>query len=324
MSTPAASTARSDAARPPSGSPAPAHVATPALDPSAARRGPREPVAQRVTLSDGVRLELLELHPEIPDPGALPLLLLHGFTGAAATWAELLPILATHRRVIALSLPGHGASDAPADPARYAASRAAADLVELMDRLRIPRAMVLGYSMGGRVALHLALAAPERVGALVLESASPGITDPGERDARRAADEALAEELELEGIEAFVDRWERLPLWASQCALPEEVRARLRAQRLASSAHGLAGSLRGLGAGATPPVHHRLEELRAVPTLLIAGALDVRYVALAREMRAALPRATLHVVEGAGHAVHLERPHEMARAVVGGGVGCRV
>lgn len=273
--------------------------------------------ARHVVLHDGVRLEVVESAGDAPDRkrGSIPILLLHGFTGAASTWSELLPELGARRRVIALSLHGHGGSDAPDDAARYAAPRAAADALEVLDMLGIARVALLGYSMGARVALHTALAAPERVAALVLESGSPGISDDAERARRRAADEALAADIERGGVEAFVDRWERLPLWASQRQLSAPTRERLRAQRLAGSARGLANSLRGLGAGATAPVHGRMGELANVPTLLICGALDEKYVELAREMSDVLPRSTLHVVEGAGHAVHLERPRELLGAV---------
>ena len=247
--------------------------------------------------------------------GSIPLVLLHGFTGAASTWNELLPGFGAHRRALALSLPGHGGSDAPDDPARYAAHRTAADVLELLDTLGIARCALLGYSMGARVALHTALAATERVSALILESGSPGIIDDSERAERRAADEALAADIERDGVEAFVDRWERLALWESQSQLPVSSREALRAQRLAGSARGLANALRGLGAGATPPLHGRLGELANIPALLICGALDAKYAELAREMSDALPRSTMHVVEGAGHAVHLERPGELLGAV---------
>ncbi|HET7553499.1 MAG TPA: 2-succinyl-6-hydroxy-2,4-cyclohexadiene-1-carboxylate synthase [Gemmatimonadaceae bacterium] len=306
--------------------------------------------ARDIVLHDGVRLEVVEsagkaLHREMDprlrggdggkrgDDGgkhrdgglevssfprkreSIPLLLLHGFTGAASTWSELLPEFGARRRAIALSLHGHGGSDAPDDPARYAATRAAADVLEVLDMLGIARVALLGYSMGARVALHTALAAPERVGALILESGSPGIADDAERAERRAADDALAMDIEHHGVEAFVDRWERLPLWESQRQLAPSIREGLRAQRLAGRARGLANSLRGLGAGATAPLHGKLGELRDAPVLLICGALDAKYVELAREMSEALPRSTMHVVEGAGHAVHLERPHELLGAV---------
>jgi|GEM_PF-119872 len=294
--------------------------------------------ARRIALHDGVTLELLEgawdgatasppgrdvsrdaRAPRSAAPGgdreALPLLLLHGFTGAASTWSELLPVLGARRRVVALSLHGHGGSDVPADPARYAAPRAARDVLEVLDLLGITRVVLLGYSMGARVALHTALAAPGRVGALILESGSAGIADAAERAGRRAADEALALDIERHGVEAFVDRWERLPLWESQRRLSQPARDGLRAQRLAGSARGLANSLRGLGAGATAPLHGRLGELAAVPTLLLCGVLDEKYVRLARELKAMLPSAELREVEHAGHAVHLERPRELAAVV---------
>ena len=234
-------------------------------------------------------------------------LLLHGFTGSSATWASLQDALAGACDVVAVDLLGHGESDAPADPARYAAGRCARDLVDLLDALGLASAAVVGYSMGGRMALRLALDHPRRVRALVLESASPGIADAAERAARVAADAALADDIERDGVAAFVARWERLPLWASQAALSDDVRAALRAQRLRNDAHGLANSLRGAGAGAAPPVLDALGALRR-PALLVAGALDARYAAHARAMAARMPAARVELVPGAGHAVHLERP----------------
>ncbi len=266
--------------------------------------------SRMVTLRDGVRIEVVE-----SEGDALPILLLHGFTGAASTWCELLPSLGARRRAVAISLPGHGGSDAPEDPSRYAASRVAEDVLEVLDALGIRRVALLGYSMGARVALHTALAAPDRVGALILESGSPGIANDAERAERRAADEALAADIERHGVAAFVDRWERLPLWESQRRLSRTAREGLRAQRLAGSARGLANSLRGLGAGATAPLHGRLRELGDVPVLLVCGELDAKYMRLAREMKELLPRSTLRVVGGAGHAVHLERPRELLGAV---------
>lgn len=243
------------------------------------------------------------------------LLLLHGFTGSGATWR---PFLGEWRgfTAIAVDLLGHGASDCPPDPGRYRMERCVKDLLSLLDRLGVERTAVLGYSMGGRVALHLALAAPRRLWALVLESASPGIDDDGEREARRLADEGLANAIEREGVERFVAYWESLPLFASQARLPAPVREELRRQRLGHNPRGLANSLRGMGAGAQEPLSGRLGEVR-VPTLVIAGALDERYCALGRRMAEAMPATRLEVVAGAGHAVHLERPDVFARVVRG-------
>lgn len=235
------------------------------------------------------------------------LLLLHGFTGSEESWEPLASALADRFTTIAVDLPGHGASGAPSDPARYALPRVADDLARVLDAVGEPAAAVLGYSMGGRTALQFARRHPGRVRALIVESASPGIADPRDRDARLAADRRLADEIERDGIEAFVDRWERLPLWDSQMALAPEVQEALRQQRLRNDPRGLANSLRGASAGAAPPLAPGDVALDA-PVLLIAGALDPRYVALGRELEALLPGARLAVVPDAGHAVHLEQP----------------
>jgi 2-succinyl-6-hydroxy-2,4-cyclohexadiene-1-carboxylate synthase len=244
-----------------------------------------------------------------------PLLLLHGFTGSAATWAPLIRSLPPHFRTIASDLIGHGRSSSPPDAERYRMPRCVADLLAVLDALDVDRADVLGYSMGGRVALQLAAAAPKRVGALVLESSSPGIASAAERQARVAADAALADSIMREGLAAFVERWERLPLFASQASLPEDMRAQVHAQRLRNDPLGLANSLRGMGTGQQEALWDRLASLD-VPTLLIAGELDAKYRALAEEMLAILPNARAAIVPGAGHAVHLEQPQAFAKNVL--------
>lgn len=248
----------------------------------------------------------IKLHAEVVGAGR-PLLLLHGFTGSTATWRALAERLAPGVRSIAVDLIGHGQSDAPEHPARYTMAHCVADLLALLDRLGLDQAAVLGYSMGGRVALQLAAAAPERVDALLLESASPGLASPAERAARAAADDALADTIEHDGLEAFVAYWQQLPLWASQAALPAPVRAQLRAQRLHNHPRGLANSLRGMGAGRQTSLWQQLSMLE-MPALLLAGALDTKYAAIARQMADAMPRANLVIVPAAGHAIHLEQP----------------
>lgn len=260
-----------------------------------------------------VTIDGLALHVEAAGAGP-PLVLLHGFTGSANTWRDLTRRLASEYRTIAPDLVGHARSQAPAGVERYAIRRAAADLVALLRALGHERAAWLGYSLGGRVALQVAADHPGAVAALVLEGASPGIADAGERTARLASDGARAERIEHDGVEAFVDEWERLPLFASQRALPAGPREAIRATRLAQRAHGLANSLRGMGAGAQAPLHDRLPSI-AVPALLIAGSLDTKYVAVAEEMAQTLPDATMQVIDGAGHAAHLERPEAFARPV---------
>jgi 2-succinyl-6-hydroxy-2,4-cyclohexadiene-1-carboxylate synthase len=234
-----------------------------------------------------------------------PLLLLHGFTGSSDTWR---PFRLAWRGVaaVAVDLVGHGRTELPSTPARATMAECVEDLGLILDALGLERAAVLGYSMGGRLALRFALAQPHRVQALVLEGASPGLPEE-ERAARRLADERLARLLEEEGIAAFVAAWEALPLWASQARLSNEERERLRLARLACSPAGLALSLRGMGAGHDEVALDRLGEL-SMPVLLIAGEEDQKYAALARAMAARLPTARLAIVPEAGHAVHLEQP----------------
>lgn len=262
------------------------------------------------------RLLVRGAHYHVDASGAgSPLLLLHGFTGGAGTWTPHRALLGGRHLLIAPDLLGHGRTDAPEDPDRYRIEEGVEDLLALLDHLDVSRAGVLGYSMGGRLALALAAAAPERVRALIVESAGPGLSDPGERRARLREDQALADSIERDGVPAFVDRWERLPLFASQARLPADERARIRQARLAHSARGLANSLRGMGQGAQPPLQERLRALR-MPALLLAGALDTAYTARMREVTGMISGARLVIVPDAGHAVHAEAPETFCRTVL--------
>ncbi len=253
---------------------------------------------------------------EISGQGERPLLLLHGFTGSSQNWQTILPQLEPRFLSIAVDLLGHGRSAAPPRPARYLMEAAAADLIDLLDQLDIEQTSVLGYSMGGRLALYLASQYPQRCQALILESASPGLADKTARAERRQQDNALAQRIEAEGMESFVDYWESLPLWASQAQLSDESRARLRAQRLQNNPIGLANSLRGMGTGAQLSLWSRLPRL-TMPVLLITGELDAKFVAINQEMAGHIPEARLAVVPEAGHAVHWERPLRYAELVRG-------
>lgn len=242
------------------------------------------------------------------------LLLLHGFTGSADSWDEVCPAWTATHRVIRPDLIGHGRSPAPKELERYRMDAAVRELLELLDGLGVHRFRLLGYSMGGRLALHLALAAPGRVERLILESATYGIADPAQRAARRAEDNQLAAWIETHGVDAFARRWAAHPLFATQGALPPARRERQARERRMHSAVGLANSLRGMGTGAQASLRDRLGELK-MPVLLIAGEYDEKFTALAREMAALIPRAQLAIVPGAGHNVHLEQPQAFAERV---------
>ena len=243
------------------------------------------------------------------------LLLLHGFTRDARAWQPVLPCFDTYRTV-RVDLIGHGKSDAPQDPARYTMAHAVEDLLALLHHLDIEKTALVAYSLGGRVALHFALEASHLLWALVLESASPGIDDPMERDARYASDVQLAGSIEADGLEPFVERWQAQPLFASQRNLPVDVLAEQRRQRLENSSLGLANSLRGMGAGAQEYLIPDLPTIDA-PTLFLAGARDERYAALAPLMAAKVRGAEYRIIEDAGHTTHLEQPEQYMGLVAG-------
>ncbi len=221
-------------------------------------------------------------------------MLLHGFTQTGASWAAVANDLAADHEVMGVDAAGHGSS-----------ADVRADLVDGARLLAAVggRATYVGYSMGGRLALHLALARPELVERLVLLGATGGIDDDGERAARRAADEALAASIEADGVDAFLDRWLAQPLFAGLPHDPAD-----RADRRTNSAAGLASSLRLAGTGTQAPLWDRVHEL-AMPVLVLAGERDAKFAALGRRLADAIgPNATLALVPGAGHAAHLERP----------------
>lgn len=244
-----------------------------------------------------------------PD-GGVPLVALHGFLGRGADWADLARRL-PGVRLLAPDLPGHGAALGLADAA-FSMEAAAAAVLATLDAHRLDRPVLLGYSMGGRLALYLALHAPEHFRAVVLESASPGLTSEAERADRRRLDDTRADALARD-LPGFLDRWYAMPLFA---ATPAPVRKRLAATRVHNSPADLARSLRFMGTGAQPDLWPLLPRL-AVPVTAVAGSSDAKFVALARAMTEASARIHPAVVAGAGHTVHLDAPDAFAALVAG-------
>lgn len=258
-------------------------------------------------------VEIREVTPATPAETVL--VLLHGFTGSAASWGDHLATFAAYGMdVVALDMLGHGESDAPDDSERYSIEHCQQDILDTMEALGIEEgeATLLGYSMGGRIALYTSFSGFFR--ALILESTSAGLVSEYEQEQRRASDEVLAQRIEREGVAAFVNYWEQLPLFASQQSLPPEVREKLHNQRLSNNATGLANSLRGVGTGAHPALYDKLSSLD-IPVLLIAGELDTKFCTIARQMAASLPHVQLAIVPNAGHTVHLEQPEIFDRLV---------
>jgi 2-succinyl-6-hydroxy-2,4-cyclohexadiene-1-carboxylate synthase len=228
---------------------------------------------------------------------SVAVILLHGFTHTGRSWDPVIEAAGERYRPIAPDMRGHGtASDR--EPVTLEA------VIGDVASLTPADFTLVGYSMGGRIALHAALALPERVERLVLVGASPGIADPAERAIRRRADERLADEIEQLPIEEFARRWASNPVLAGQPGWVHE-------DRLRNTTAGLARALRGLGTGALLSLWDRLPELR-VPVLLVVGERDHKFRAIAEEMSAAIEDVEVIVAPGAGHAVHLEAPTAVA------------
>lgn len=251
--------------------------------------------------ADGVRLRAVVEGPET----APPVLILHGFTGSAESMTCVAEPLAATHRVARLELVGHGESEAPDDVASYAMDACARQVAAAAIALGFKRPHLVGYSMGGRAALATAVAFPDRFASVSLIGATAGIADAADRATRIAADEALADRIEREGLEAFVDHWMALPIFASQSRLGPEFLARARAERLRQRPKGLANSLRGMGAGAQAPVWDGLGRL-TVPVMLVVGGEDAKFRAIAEAVSEPLLDARIEIIEGVGHAAHLE------------------
>ena len=288
-------------------------------------------------------------------PPRLPLVLLHGFTGSAHAWgAPVLEALAADRVVVAVDLPGHGASAWPTRDEGVSVPSLAAVLAELLPGWiagggadvgaggggagapegdagvsaggapegnpagapaeRPGGAVWMGYSMGGRVALALGVDHPGVVAALILESSSPGLATEGERVARAAADEALAASLRARGMEAFVDAWLALPLFDGLRPLPGPEWREERLRRLGNRPEALSGVLRRLGTGSQPDYHLFLPAL-PFPTLLLAGGADAKFSGITREMARRIPGARRVEFPGVGHVPHREAPEAWLRTV---------
>lgn len=227
-----------------------------------------------------------------------PALFLHGFTGSGASWSHLALALSDCLDPKCPSLPGHAGAALPAHLGRAGFDET---IESLAAQLSAP-SVVIGYSQGARLALALAIRHPQKVTRLILESGTAGLARHHDRALRQAEDEARAVMLETRGIEAFIGQWERLPLFGTQPPSPE-----LRALRRSHTAAGLAGALRCLGPGVQPSFWPQLPRLH-VPTLLISGAHDSKFTALARRMAAELPQAWHVTVPNAAHSVHLDAP----------------
>ncbi len=241
-------------------------------------------------------------------------MLLHGYTGRGSDLGGLASAFTAQFEVISPDLPGHGGSAARVLTDGYDFDACLDDLVATLEAAGHRRAHWLGYSMGARLALGCTVRHPERVASLVLIGGRAGIEDDAERESRRRTDVVLAERIESGGIESFVDEWLAQPLFDSQRRLGADFLAAQRRARLDNDARALAAALRVLGPAAQPSLHEALAGVR-VPVLLVAGALDEKFVQLAHALARRLPQAEVCEIPNAGHAVHLEQPEALEHVV---------
>lgn len=233
------------------------------------------------------------------------LVLLHGFGSTGRLWDGVIARLPAERySAVALDLPGHGFEDGAPRPITFAGCVAHV-LAHSPERF-----VLAGYSMGGRVALHVALAAPERVSRLVLIAATAGIDDPVQRARRRAEDRSLAEEIEKGSIDEFVERWRGQSMFADD---PPAVDAAARREMARNRPGGVAAALRGIGTGEMQPLWERLSAL-TMPAMVLVGERDEKFRALGDRLAATLPDARLRVV-GGGHVLPLESPDAVVAAI---------
>jgi 2-succinyl-6-hydroxy-2,4-cyclohexadiene-1-carboxylate synthase len=234
-----------------------------------------------------------------------PLLLLHGFTGDSSTWLPFCENWGKHSKLIIPDLIGHGKTDAPQNADRYQIEVAAKDLLHILEKLDCKKVDVLGYSMGGRLALTFAILYPEKVNRLILESSSPGLLTETERLERRMKDGELADFIIEKGMENFVDYWENIQLFSSMRNLPQKIKDKVRRQRLSHSPQGLANSLTGMGTGAQPSWWGKLDQIDS-QVLLLTGEKDEKFCRIAEKMQKLLKNSNWMVIENSGHALHVE------------------
>lgn len=236
-----------------------------------------------------------------------PLILFHGFTGDCSTWEPFYQEWSGHNRLIAIDIIGHGKSDSPEQIERYDMLSVIKDIKEILEQLHIEKVDLLGYSMGGRLALSFAILFPQMVRKLILESSSPGLESETERENRRKQDEKLGAFILEQGMEKFIDYWENIPLFATQKKLPSLKQSAIRKQRLKNSKIGLHNSLAAMGTGAQPSWWQQLHKIEA-ETLLLTGSLDEKFCLIAEKMVKEIKKCEWIEVEDSGHAIHVENP----------------
>jgi len=236
-----------------------------------------------------------------------PVVFLHGFMGNCESWYEIVDGLKRSIYCVTIDLPGHG-KNLPKDRSAYEIPNCAEIIVRLVENVGFKEFSLVGYSLGGRQSLFLALNFPKRVKKLVLESSSPGLEAEKERAERKKSDEKLAQELETDSLENFIHKWYNQPLFESLKKDQTQFET-LISKRKQNDPKGLAASLRSMGTGTQESLWGKLKNLKP-PTLLIVGEYDRKFQEIAHKMSAETEKISITCVTGAGHNVHYEKPEK--------------
>lgn len=242
------------------------------------------------------------------------ILFLHGFTGSSLDWKEISENVDSRFNLATLDFVGHGKSDSPTNEKLYS-TESLIDQIDLtINNITKNKIIIIGYSMGGRAALSYANRHQEKLKALILESATPGITSDTVRTERIIGDEKLEKFILENPIEKFVDYWMNIDLFESQKKLPEEKLRLVLENKLRNNPVGLANSLKGFSTGKMPPLFESLKNIK-IKTLLISGELDKKFSTINLNMSKLLPSSETFIIKGAGHNIHLEKPEEYVNTV---------
>lgn len=249
------------------------------------------------------------------DPQKQSILFIHGFGGCSIDWDEIISILGSEFQILTIDLPGFGKSSKPRDDKFYQTDFLVQLINDILGELKLTEVVLAGYSMGGRLALQFASKHPEKVKALILESASPVLKTKSDRQKRIKSDSALISFINKNSLKDFFTFWQNLPLFATQKKLPVRKQRSILLKKInANSRTGLIKSLKNFGQGEMKNLWNKLPRIK-IPTLLLTGALDTKYTSIQQEMVKLFPNSTHKIIEGAGHNLHLEKPEVFVNLV---------
>ena len=249
-----------------------------------------------------------------PEKETTIVFLLHGFTGSANDWSEIIPNLKKNFSYVAVDLIGHGKSASPKDVGLYSEQALVWQLDDVFNHFTKNKFILIGYSMGGRAALSYATHFPEKLSGLVLESSNAGIANEKLKAERVQYDEKIIKMIQEKSLEEFIEFWMNQDLFASLKNLPKEKLLRSQKSKVKGQKIGLINSLKGFGTGIMPPLHEMLHLVKC-RTLLITGELDTKFTQINVELVNLFPSAKHVVVNNAGHNVHLEKAEEFGKVV---------